>query len=77
MHADNEDLLKKISNVKNKVSKSENLRVEAEENTNAIIERKEALEKELEEMKKALAEKVAELKGYVVVDEAKIQESYY
>ena len=76
LHADNEDLLKKILDVMNKVSESEKLRAEVEENTKAITERKGALEKEIEEMKKASAEKEAELKGYVAVDEAKSQESY-
>ena len=47
LHIDNEDFLKKISNVMNKVSYSKKLRVDAEENTEAITERKEALEKEL------------------------------
>lgn len=50
LHADNEDLLKKISDVMNKVSEFEKLRAEAEENIKAITERKEALEKETEEM---------------------------
>ena len=44
---DNEDLLKKISDVMKKVSKSERLRFEVEENAKSIIERAEALEKEL------------------------------
>ena len=38
----------------------------------AITERKEALEKEVMEMKKAIAEKEATLKGYEAVDDAKI-----
>lgn len=71
LHADNEDLLKKISDVMNKVFEFKKLRVEAEENTKAITERKEALEKEIKEMKKAFAEKETELKSYVAVDEAK------
>lgn len=53
------------------------LRAEAEENTKANTERKEALEKELQEVKKALTEKDAKLKGYVTVDDIRIQESYY
>lgn len=61
----------------NKVSKFEKLRVEVKENTKANIERKEALMKELQEVKKTLTEKDAKLKGYVVVDDARIQESYY
>ncbi|KAK9984723.1 hypothetical protein SO802_034248 [Lithocarpus litseifolius] len=77
MSNDNEDLLKKISNVMNKVSKSEKLRFKAEENTKVKTERKDALKKELQEIKKALAEKDAELKGYVVVDDAKVQAAYY
>lgn len=44
---DNEDLLKKISDMMNKVFESEKLHSEAKENTKAIIERKEALEKGL------------------------------
>ena len=44
---DNEDLLKKISDVMKKVSKSERLRFEVEENAKSIMERVEALEKEL------------------------------
>lgn len=43
----NEDLLKKISNVMNKVSESKRLQSEAEENTKSVIKRVEALEKEL------------------------------
>ena len=44
---DNEDLLKKISDVMKKVLKSERLRFKVEENTKSIMERAEALEKEL------------------------------
>ncbi|XP_050281719.1 putative disease resistance RPP13-like protein 1 [Quercus robur] len=47
LHNDNEDLLKKISDVMNKVFEFEKLKVEVEENTKAITEWKEALEKEL------------------------------
>ena len=43
----NEDLLKKISNVMNKVSESKRLQSEAEENIKSVIKRVEALEKEL------------------------------
>ena len=45
-----------------KVSEFEKLRFEVEENTKAIIERKEALEKELQEVKNTLVEKDAVLK---------------
>ena len=72
LSTDNEDLLKKISNVMNKVSESERLRAEIKENTKAINERKEALEKELQEMKTAFVKKNAKLKGYVAIDDAKI-----
>ena len=44
---DNKDLLRKILDVTNKISKSERLQFEVEENTKAIIERAEALENEL------------------------------
>ena len=44
---DNEDLLRKILDVMNKISKSERLQFGVEENTKAIIERVEALENEL------------------------------
>lgn len=59
---DNEDLLSKILDVMNKVFKSEKLRFKAEDNTKAITERKEALEKELLEAKEKLEEKVAKLR---------------
>lgn len=61
----------------NRVSESKRLRFEAEENTKAITERVEALEKELQEAKTALAGKDAELKSYVAADDAKIQKAYY
>lgn len=61
----------------NKVSESKKLQAEVEENTKAIIERKEALKKEVMEVKKALAEKDATLKGYEAADDDKIQEAYY
>lgn len=44
LSTDNEDLLKKISDVMTKVLESEKLRVVAKENIKAIIERKEACE---------------------------------
>lgn len=44
---DNEDLLKKISDVMKRVLKSERLRFKVEENAKSIMERVEALEKEL------------------------------
>ena len=56
----------------NKVSESERLKAEIKENTKAINERKEALEKELQEMKTTFVKKNAELKGYVAIDDAKI-----
>ena len=74
---DNEDLLKKISNVMNKVSKTKKLRAKAKENTKAITERKEGLEKEVMELKKALAEKDDTLQGYEAADDTNIQEAYY
>ena len=76
LHADNKDLLKKISDTMSKVSESEKFRAEAKENTKAVAERKEALEQELVEVKKTLVEKEAELKGYRADDEARTQESY-
>lgn len=59
---DNEDLLSKILDVMNKVFESEKLCFEAEDNTKAITERKEALEKELLEAKEKLGKKEAELR---------------
>lgn len=61
----------------NKVSESKKLRSKAKENSKAITERKEALEKELQEVKKTLVEKDVTLKGYVAADDAKIKEAYY
>lgn len=61
----------------NKVSEFERLQSEAKENTKSIMEKAEALEKELQEARKALVDKDAELKGYVAVDDARIQEAYY
>nr|POE96250.1 hypothetical protein CFP56_59533 [Quercus suber] len=63
--------------VMNKVSKLERLQSEVEENTKTIMERLEALEKELQEARKALADKDAKLKGYKVADDAKLQDAYY
>lgn len=74
---DNEDLLRKILDVMNKVSKFERLRFKAKENTKAITERAEALEKELQQARTTLAGKDAKLKRYVAADDAKIQEAYY
>lgn len=54
LNIENEDLLKKISNVMNKISKSKMCRTEAEEKNKALNERMEALEEDLQEMKKAL-----------------------
>ena len=61
----------------NKVSESERLQFEVEENTKAITKRVEALEKELQEAKTAFAGKDAKLKSYMAADDAKIQEAYY
>ena len=61
----------------NKVSESERLQSEAEENTKTIMERAETLEKELEEAKKMLVDKDVELKGFEAADDAKLQEAYY
>nr|POE96249.1 hypothetical protein CFP56_59533 [Quercus suber] len=66
-----------ILDVMNKVSKLERLQSEVEENTKTIMERLEALEKELQEARKALADKDAKLKGYKVADDAKLQDAYY
>ncbi|KAK9991143.1 hypothetical protein SO802_026128 [Lithocarpus litseifolius] len=74
---DNEDLLKKILDVMNKVLEYERLRSEAKENTKAITERAEALEKKLQEARKALADKDAKLKAHMAANDAKIQEAYY
>ena len=74
---DNEGLLKKILDFMNKVSESERLQSEAEENTKTIMERAETLEEELEEAKKMLVEKDVELKGYEAADDAKLQKAYY
>ena len=74
---DNEDLLKKISDVMNKVFESEKLCSKVEENTKAITERKGALENELQEVKKTLEEKTMELGAFFVADNEKIQAAYY
>ncbi|KAK9998238.1 hypothetical protein SO802_017841 [Lithocarpus litseifolius] len=74
---DNEDLLKKISKMMNKLSKAQKLCSKAKENTKAIIERKEALEKELHEVKKTLEDKTMELGAFVAANNEKIQAAYY
>nr|POE90550.1 hypothetical protein CFP56_61189 [Quercus suber] len=74
---DNKDLLSKSSDVINKVFESEKLHFDAEENTMDITERKEALEKELQEAKEKLEEKEVELKAFVAMDDEKIQATYY
>ena len=51
--------------------------LKAKDNTKAISERAEALEKKLQEAKTTLTGKDTELKSYVVVDDAKIQGAYY
>ena len=61
----------------NKVSELEKLRSEAKENTKAIIERKEALEKGLQEIKKKLEDKNSKLEAFVAVDNEKKQAAYY
>lgn len=65
---DNDDLLKKISDVMSKVTKLEKIWVEVERNTMAFIERKDALERELEEVKTALVDKTTEIEAHVTVD---------
>lgn len=47
-----DNLLKKISNIISKVTKLEKIWVEAESNTMAFIEKKDALKRELEEVKR-------------------------
>lgn len=54
----NEDLYKMILDVMNKVSESEKLWAEAEENTKAITERKKALEKEVRRWRKPLQKRM-------------------
>lgn len=61
MEAKNEDLLKKISDVKSKTNKFLKLRIEVEDSTWAMTERKEAIDKKLEEKNKALAKKTGKL----------------
>nr|POE66783.1 hypothetical protein CFP56_68838 [Quercus suber] len=51
---DNEDLLKKISDVMNKVSESKRFRSKVEENTKSIMDKADAFEKELQEARTAL-----------------------
>lgn len=60
-----------------KVSKSEKLHSKAKKNTNAIAERKEALEKELQETKKTLEDKNVELKAFVATNNEKLQAAYH
>jgi len=67
---DNEDLLKKILDVMNKVLESERLRFKAEENTKSVMEK--VLEKELQEANTTLVGKDVELKNFVAADDAKI-----
>nr|POE76075.1 hypothetical protein CFP56_05041 [Quercus suber] len=74
---DNKDLPKKISDVMNKVSESEKLHSKAEENTKTITEMNEALEKELQEVKKTLDDKTMKLRSFVAADNEKIQATYY
>nr|POF06792.1 hypothetical protein CFP56_73289 [Quercus suber] len=69
---DNEDLFKKITDVMNKVLEFERPQSEVEENTKSIMERAETLEKELQEVKKCLADKDTKLKKYEAVDDARI-----
>ena len=77
MSANNEDLLKRISNTMTKVTESERLRAEVEKNSKAITERKDALEKELMGAKKVLKEKIAELAAHVKVDNDQLHAAYY
>ena len=76
IQANKEDLLNKILDVMSKLAKSERLWAEAEQNTKAISERKDALEKELEETKKAFAEKSAELEAISQANDVKLQRVY-
>lgn len=54
----NEDLYKMILDVMNKVSESEKLWAEAEENTKVITEREKALEKEVRRWRKPLQKRM-------------------
>ena len=56
---------------------SERLQFEVEENTETVIERAEGLEKDLQEARKAFADKNAKLKGYKAADDAKLQNADY
>ena len=56
---------------------SERLQSEVEENTKTIIERAKGLEKDLQEARKAFANKNAKLKGYKAADDAKLQNADY
>jgi len=60
-----------------KVTESEKLRAEAEQITKAFNERKDALGKELEEVKKALEEKKVEVVVVSQVSSGKLQQVYY
>lgn len=77
MSSNNEDLLKNNLDTMTKVIESERLYIEAKENTKAIIERKDALEKELKGAKKALREKIAKLTAHVKVDNDQLHAAYY
>ena len=59
-----------------KLAKSERLWAEVEQNTKAIIERKDALEKELEETKKAFAKKSTKLEATSQATDVKLQRVY-
>ena len=56
---------------------SKRLRAKAKENIKAIIERKDALEKELKGAKKALREMIVELAAYVKVNNDQLRVAYY
>ena len=53
------------------------LRAKVEENIKAIIERKDALEKELKGTKKALREMIVKLVAYVMVNNDQLRATYY
>lgn len=72
----NEGLLNKILDVMSKLAKSERLWAEAEQNTEAITERKDAQEKELDETKKAFAEKSAEPEATTQATAMELQRVY-
>lgn len=62
----NMDLLKKISDIMSKQTEFERLQAKAEQNTQVITKRKDAPEKELTEVNKALTEKKAELEAHAL-----------